>query len=76
MLGTGVMHKDEMLDSTYICFCNILTSFSKGGRRKGKVVREGKTILIVHLRGFYYKMISPKFQALSLNLGGKQFFLC
>ena len=36
VLGTGVMDKDEMLDSTYICFCNIPTSFSKGGGEEGK----------------------------------------
>lgn len=44
--------------------------------RNGKGLREGRTILTVHLRGFYYKMISPKWQALNLNLEGKQLFLC
>ena len=77
VLGIGVMGKDELFDSTCICFCNIPTSLSKGGgRRKGKVLRERKTILTVCLRGFYFKMISPKLQTLSLNLGGKQLFLC
>lgn len=50
VLGPGVIDKEEIFDSTYICLQNILTSFSKGeGGRKGKVVREGRTILIVHL---------------------------
>lgn len=34
-------------------------------------MRKGRTILIVHLRGFYYKVISLTWQALSLNLEGK-----
>lgn len=76
VLGIGVMGKEGLFDSTCICFWNILPSFSKGaGRRKGKVLREGKTILIEYLRGFYFKMLSPKLQTLSLNFGEKQLFL-
>lgn len=81
--GIKFTHVTGTQKCEYTCFQNILTSFSIGGReesweergngskRKGKEARGGGTILIVHLRGFHYKMIYPIWQALSLNLGGK-----
>lgn len=71
MLQTRVTD-EEMFDFTCIRFQDILTPFTMGaGRRKGKGAREDRAILTVDLRQFYYKMISPEWQALNLNLAGK-----
>lgn len=78
VLGIGVMSKEECLIQPVFAsgiFCPH-SAKGEGGRRKGKVLREGKTILIEYLRGFYFKMISSKLRTLSLNLGEKQLFLC
>lgn len=76
VLKTTLTDKEEMFDFACICFQNILTSFTMGtGRRKGKGAREYRAILPVDLRRLYYKVISPKWQALNLNLGGKHSYI-